>query len=73
MTDEEFLAYCESHAETPRCGFVPKQIARLQRMAGYDKLAEQWEAEPNQVIDCDRNQIRQLIADARSRMADKGA
>jgi hypothetical protein len=49
MSDEEFLLYCVTHSETPRCGFVPAQIARLARLSGKPELAADWDALPNEV------------------------
>lgn len=44
MSDEEFLAYCESHSETERALFCGSQVARLLRLAGDPgDNAEEWE------------------------------
>jgi hypothetical protein len=42
MTDAEFLAYVEAHAETPRALFTPEQVERLYQLAG---LTVTWEGE----------------------------
>ena len=68
MTDEEFLSYCEGMAETPRCGFVPSNIARLLRLAGHDEHAAQWDKEPNYIVDGCHDAIRRHVAEARERM-----
>ena len=65
MDDTEFLSYCDSHAETPRCGFVPAQIARLLRLANYVHAAEQWEMVSNRVVDCNEEDIKKLVREAR--------
>lgn len=72
MTDDEFLRYCHSHADTPRCGFVPEQIARLLRLAAPDECArdiERWEQTPPRVVNCDPEQICGLVEMARDRLA----
>ena len=51
MNDKEFLQYCRTHCETPRAAFVPQQIARLMRMAGFPMMARHFDAMPNQVLD----------------------
>lgn len=40
MPMEHFLAYCESHSETPRALFSKEQIAQLLDLAGYHDKAE---------------------------------
>lgn len=67
MDDAEFLNYALGMADTPRCGFVPSQIARLYRLAGDEDKAALWDKEPNQVIDADRHGIRKLVALAEAR------
>ena len=69
MTDDEFLNYCEAHADTPRCGFVPQQLARLCRLAGTVNAPKFWEKQPQQVVDCDRSAIRRLVGTARAHLA----
>lgn len=65
MTVPEFLEYCRTHADTPRCGFVPAQIARLYRLGGDDILARAWERQSNRVVDCDPDWIMSLVNNAR--------
>lgn len=67
MSDEEFLSYCDSHAETPRCGFVPAHIARLLKLSGVgdDSDIEAWLSKPIQIINCDQDQIKALVSAAR--------
>jgi len=69
MTDDEFLNYCAAHADTPRCGFVPQELARLSRLADSEGAAQVWDAHPNRVVDCDRDAIRRLVSTARARLA----
>jgi hypothetical protein len=69
MTDAEFLAYCEAHAETPRCGFTPAHIARLCRLAGRDEAAKRWEGHPPGVINCVESEVLEVVAEGRSRLA----
>ena len=64
MTDEEFLSYCYHHADTPRCGFVPEQIARLLRLAGLHGQAQKWDDVPNHVVNLDPTWVRCLVGDA---------
>lgn len=71
MTDPEFLNYCDAHAETPRCGFVPSQLSRLLQLAGDAEGADFWASEPNAVHDCDRYWIREQVQLARSSIAAK--
>lgn len=66
MTDAEFLDYCESHASTPRCGFVPEQLSRLSRLAGW---TDHWVDEPRRVVDCDRDVVLSCVSAARQRIA----
>lgn len=66
MSDLEFLDYADGMADTPRCGFVPAHLARLNRLAGHDDVADAWAKEPNQVVDADRHWIRELVTEARS-------
>lgn len=64
MTDAEFLSYCFTHAETPRAGFVPKQIARLLTLADPDKYKENIEYFNNRehsIISCDEAEIKMLV------------
>lgn len=62
MGDDEFLRYCDSMADTPRCGFAPCHVARLVRLAGYDeRAAAQWEARPTDVYDMDPDDIRKAV------------
>lgn len=68
MSDEEFLDYADGMADTPRCGFVPAHLARLNRLAGRDEVANAWGNEPNGVVDADRHWIRELVAEARRRL-----
>lgn len=64
MGDQEFLVYCSSMADTPRCGFTPTLIARLLRLAGREDEAATWDRQPVQVINADREVIRGLVAEA---------
>ena len=73
MSDDEFLSYASSMADTPRCGFVPVHLARLNELAGHADVAELWRAEPNCVVDADRFWIRDLVAQARQRFAANAA
>ena len=68
MTDAEFLDYCETHSETPRCGFTPASIARLLRLAGDEKRADVWILiwGPNDVVNCDRGSVKEAVAVARN-------
>lgn len=65
MTDDEFLAYCEAHARTPRCGFVPSQLARLCKLANRPLWASFWGDQPNRVVDCEPDRITHAVDDAR--------
>lgn len=51
MSDKEFLLYCRTHCNTPRAAFVPSQIARLYRLAGFNERATIWNRLPNQILD----------------------
>jgi hypothetical protein len=70
MTDREFLGYCRGMAETPRCGFVPEQIARLYRLAGHSALADRWSEQPNGVCNMDRWAIRDAVKQAEDRLVE---
>jgi hypothetical protein len=67
MSDDEFLSYCDTHADTPRCGFVPAQLSRLYALAGDQEMAAQWRVVPNQVINGDYSTIKELVKSARRR------
>lgn len=68
MSDSEFLTYCDSMADTPRCGFVPVHIARLAKLAGMsDDIVSSWENTPNGVFDMDRHAIREAVQAALKR------
>lgn len=67
MTDEEFLDYCESMTETPRCGFVPSNIARLLRLAGRGEWAALWDKEGIRIVDGIHDEIRKYVKEARER------
>lgn len=69
MSDEEFLRYCDGMADTPRCGFVPQNLERLTRLAGRDVEADFWAKEPNCIVDADRDVIRRIVGQARTRAA----
>ena len=73
MSDEEFLDYCDGMTETERCGFVPKQLARLLRLAGEEALAIQWEAQPNQIVDHIHDDVTRLVIQARGIIKSKEA
>ena len=54
-TDEEFLQYCDTHSETPRCLFNTDQIFRLCDLAGVPRpnlypdgwySVDHWEVHP---------------------------
>ena len=67
MGDDEFLSYCNGMADTPRCGFVPEQIARLIRLSGGDEeLARKWDNLPNEVYSMDRWVVREAVTKARA-------
>ncbi len=69
MNDQEFLSYCQGMAMTPRCGFVPQQVARLIRLAGGDETeAQVWDARPVNVYNMDRYTISSLVDQARKRI-----
>jgi hypothetical protein len=68
MTDKEFLDYCDAMTETPRCGFVPSNIARIFRLAGDQETAKTWDDQPNRVVNCGHGVIRNLVKQARERM-----
>jgi hypothetical protein len=68
MTDKEFLDYCEAMTETPRCGFVPSNIARLLRLAGHEGYAKQWDLERNYIVDGCHDEVRKYTKEARERM-----
>ncbi len=68
MTDQEFLSYCEAHCDTPRAAFVPAQIARLHRMAGYEDAAQIWDRTPNRIMDGWKNVVLKLVVEAREKI-----
>lgn len=65
--NKEFLQYCRQHAATPRCGFVPAQLARLCRLAGRKGWAKFWDEYPHQVLDCQEGEILKLVELAEGR------
>ena len=69
MPDEEFLNYCESHSETPRCGFVPDHIVRLASLAKKPALAALWKPLPNGVYSFEEDQIKELVRKARENLS----
>ena len=69
MSDKQFLDYASGMADTPRCGFVPAHLARLSDLAGHADVAELWRSEQNCVVDADRYWIRDLVGEARQRLA----
>lgn len=70
MNDEEFLRYCESMADTPRCGMVPEHVARLAKLAGVaSPMVALIENVPLEVIDCDHDGVRAMVTLARERLA----
>jgi len=71
MSDDHFLDYCTTHAETPRCGFTPAQLARLFRLCGYTASAHMWELEQPSVINCSRDAIMRLVREARREIGEK--
>jgi hypothetical protein len=68
VSDDEFLAYCEGMTETERCGFVPANIARLLRLAGHEKAAAQWDAQPLRIVSNCHEAISRHVKEARSRI-----
>ena len=73
MTDDEFLNYCETHAGTPRCGFIPGQLARLCRLAGAVGATEFWAQQNLRIVNCDREAVRRLIELGRHHLAEAQA
>jgi hypothetical protein len=71
MTDEQFLSYCDSMTQTDRCGFVPKNIARLLRLAGEGHKAAEWEDEPNRVVSNCHEGVKRAVEMARARLANQ--
>jgi len=71
MDDQEFLLYCETMTNTERCGFVPKNIARLMRLAGQPDQASAWENQPNRIIDHCHEAISNLVYLARNTMKEE--
>ncbi|TWB15574.1 hypothetical protein FBZ88_12927 [Nitrospirillum bahiense] len=69
MTISDFIAYCETHSETPRCGFVPAHIGRLMTLAGEPARAEAWFRMPPSVVSVPAEEIRDLVGKARARIA----
>lgn len=66
MNDLEFLDYCEYHAQTPRCGYTPEHLARLNRLAGREETATFLATLPkHQVINCNPGAIVLLASVAR--------
>lgn len=65
MDDYEFLLYCETHAGSERCGFTPSQIARLCKLAGLYAAEERWSKVPNTVVNCNREEIQEIVNLAR--------
>lgn len=72
MSDQEFLTYCETHCETERAGFVPHQIARLFRLAGYPAEAALWDKRPLNIITCREDAVLPLVRDARALLEQGG-
>ena len=66
MGDDEFLSYCLGMATTPRCGFVPAQIARLIRLSGgREEIAVEWEGrDPTEIRSLDQDSVREAVAKA---------
>lgn len=73
MGDDEFLSYCNGMALTPRCGFVPAQVARLVRLSGgEERIALAWDARhPHEIHDMDQDTIREAVRKARALIAAK--
>lgn len=70
MSDRDFLDYCLAMADTPRCGFAPKNVGRLIRLAGgSEEWAAHWEAKAPNVYDIYKGDIRTFVENARSRLA----
>lgn len=66
MGDEEFLQYCLGMTLTPRCGFVPEQVARLIRLSdGDEEIARKWDVQPLDVYSLDRDAVRNAVEKAR--------
>ena len=68
MNDNEFLDYCEAMTETPDCGFVPSNIARLLRLAGHEAEAAEWDKAPVAVHRGYHSAVRRHVGEARARM-----
>jgi hypothetical protein len=57
---------------TPRCGFVPEQIARLIRLSGgNEEVARKWDSFPASVHSLDPYVVRDAVAKARARLAEQ--
>ena len=69
MDNDEFLTYCDTHADILRCGFVPVQIARLCRLAGHDESAAEWDQQPHGVYDMNHGAVQATVKIARDRLA----
>jgi len=68
MNDIEFLDYCDGMTETEDCGFVPSNIARLLRLAGYEAEAAEWDKAPVAVHRGYHSAVRRHVEEARARM-----
>lgn len=73
MNDREFLDYCRTHAETPRCGFTPDQLARLSTLMGDHgiHMVEYWRADDRAVVECGRPGINYMIDVALANLTSK--
>ncbi|WP_156967780.1 hypothetical protein [Methylosinus sp. PW1] len=67
MSDDQFVRYCESMTETPRCGATPRQMERLCRLSGHVDWANEWKDAPNGVYDGYKNAIVAMIDTYRSK------
>jgi hypothetical protein len=66
MSDDELLLYCDGMVTTERCGFAAPMIARLLRLAGREADAAVWDREPGRVVYNVHDDIRSLVAEART-------
>lgn len=59
--NDDFLAYCRAQSYTPRCAFVPSQLARLNELAGEYDAAQAWADVPDRIINCRKEDILELV------------
>lgn len=65
MTDEEFLTYVASYAETP---FSKQEVARLLRLAGFMPLARSVELGSRKFYPLHTNEVESYVKRAREIM-----